>query len=513
MTEIKARLLGGVQEKKKTGAERLKSILEEIKTRGTVTESELAKATEIDKAALKKYIKYLSDNGLITIQRRFFRAAEISAAGGRTMKTPPKQEERPPEPSTEETAAEEPDREEKPPPAPPQKTGENQAPASEPLPEKEPPAEQPPKETESQKTDLEPKSPPIQGGEKVIPATEAELKEVCESLVTDFLGVIRLFGEIQGKSYTAGLLIDKGDIIASSFEHMDTVEILYGDEALRQMQEKFCGTRGDLEIYELSEEDLNESLIKNINYLLTTPIKLSTLKIKIKTTTPPPEERRYMFSNLACMFNRPDPKAKEERMTVLKEMKKRRVEKLSGGLNLVDFARNLVFDPAKAKRFEELRKAMQKTAPEQGREDPRKAARFEELKNQRMLLKGIIPQQGGPMSKEERIEKFKQEHKPIQALPEKLDKIPVKAVKEGKKIETNIDRFYDYVKSNGKLKLNDALSLKLKVSKTQLEAWAMILEEHSLLELRYPTIGEPEVAYNAPEKPVKTDDADGRKKR
>ena len=54
---------------------------------------------------------------------------------------------------------------------------------------------------------------------------------------------------------------------------------------------------------------------------------------------------------------------------------------------------------------------------------------------------------------------------------------------------------------------------RLKVNKTQLEAWAMILEEHSLLELRYPTIGEPEVAYTASDKAAKKDDADGRKKR
>ena len=61
------------------------------------------------------------------------------------------------------------------------------------------------------------------------------------------------------------------------------------------------------------------------------------------------------------------------------------------------------------------------------------------------------------------------------------------------------------------MKINESLASRLKVNKTQIEEWAMILEEHNLLELRYPTIGEPEIVSLHEEKNVKGEESDGKK--
>lgn len=65
--------------------------------------------------------------------------------------------------------------------------------------------------------------------------------------------------------------------------------------------------------------------------------------------------------------------------------------------------------------------------------------------------------------------------------------------KEGGKVKTSIDSLYEEVKKKKSLKLNQALAKKFGVSKTQLESWAIILEEHGLVKLHYPAIGEPEI--------------------
>ena len=43
------------------------------------------------------------------------------------------------------------------------------------------------------------------------------------------------------------------------------------------------------------------------------------------------------------------------------------------------------------------------------------------------------------------------------------------------------------------LKIDNKLARKLGVRRSQIEGWAMILEEHDLVELHYPAIGEPEI--------------------
>lgn len=59
-------------------------------------------------------------------------------------------------------------------------------------------------------------------------------------------------------------------------------------------------------------------------------------------------------------------------------------------------------------------------------------------------------------------------------------------------IETSVDRLVHLVKKEGKVTLARASHI-LNVEEKQLEEWIRVLEEHGILELRYPALGEPEV--------------------
>ncbi|MFH1054741.1 MAG: DUF2226 domain-containing protein [Candidatus Altiarchaeota archaeon] len=548
MTEVKSRLHGGMEEKKKKGAEMLRLILDSVKANGVLSESELAGKVGLDKKSLSKYVEYLKEKELIAVKKRIFGEAEISLTGKASIR--PKQEhpaeekkqEIPPEvqkaistiksweaqrsgtePQPEPPAAPEPEEKVGEPPAEPVKTEPTQpvepAPGIEPkfelakpMPKtkpEEPPAQPPAPVQKVETQEKKPDEPAgVGGGEKVVPETAQELREVVKSLVTDFIGVMRLYGEAQGQSYTAGLLIDKGEIVAVSFEHMDTVELSYGDEAMKEIQSKFMGTKGDLEIYEMSEDDLNASLRDNANYMLSAPVKLSTMNIRIKSRLkeePEAAPKGSLFSKLKGALTTQDTSVKEERKKMMRDL-----EKKEGKINLVEFARSLTIDPLKAKRFEELRKLRQGVGSQRGETEGRKAERLQELKLQQATAAavGIL---GGGNAKEARLEEMRQARaEPIKVEVE--EKIPTQAVQEGHKVETNIDKLYSLVESQGKLRINDALAAKLKVSKTQIEEWAMILEEHGLLELKYPTMGEPEIISAHPSKNVKNEAADGKKK-
>jgi len=65
--------------------------------------------------------------------------------------------------------------------------------------------------------------------------------------------------------------------------------------------------------------------------------------------------------------------------------------------------------------------------------------------------------------------------------------------KDTVRIETAIDRLYQMVQRYKRIRIDDDLARRLGVSRAQIENWALILEEHKLVELRYPAIGEPEI--------------------
>lgn len=73
-------------------------------------------------------------------------------------------------------------------------------------------------------------------------------------------------------------------------------------------------------------------------------------------------------------------------------------------------------------------------------------------------------------------------------------KVKPHAKKSGTKVkevlETDVDKLYELIRDKGILKVNDA-SKKLGIRVEHVERWGRILEEHKLIKLHYPPIGEP----------------------
>lgn len=57
-------------------------------------------------------------------------------------------------------------------------------------------------------------------------------------------------------------------------------------------------------------------------------------------------------------------------------------------------------------------------------------------------------------------------------------------------LETDVDKLYELARDKGIVKINEAAKL-LKIDIDQIEEWGRILEEHKLVRLRYPPVGEP----------------------
>ncbi|MFH1065374.1 MAG: hypothetical protein V1734_02605 [Nanoarchaeota archaeon] len=82
------------------------------------------------------------------------------------------------------------------------------------------------------------------------------------------------------------------------------------------------------------------------------------------------------------------------------------------------------------------------------------------------------------------------EHEPGQeqaGIP--LEKLKLKAIAKAGKYQTDIDRLYRAINSSNMITITRAAAM-FKISKEQAEEWGKILENHGLIELRYPAIGE-----------------------
>ena len=92
------------------------------------------------------------------------------------------------------------------------------------------------------------KSKMVEKGEKIVPSDEESFNEVVESLTTDFIGVMKLWSETDSGTYSVALVVSKGDIVAVTFEHLEDMSVVYGDAAMKMLDEKFAGTKGNLDI-------------------------------------------------------------------------------------------------------------------------------------------------------------------------------------------------------------------------------------------------------------------------
>jgi Mn-dependent DtxR family transcriptional regulator len=69
-------------------------------------------------------------------------------------------------------------------------------------------------------------------------------------------------------------------------------------------------------------------------------------------------------------------------------------------------------------------------------------------------------------------------------------------------ITTPLDKLLDLVMKRGRIRIKDAAK-SFGVSRAQIDEWAKILEEHGLVEIHYPPVGEPELRKKQPVKEKK----------
>ena len=95
-----------------------------------------------------------------------------------------------------------------------------------------------------------------------------------------------------------------------------------------------------------------------------------------------------------------------------------------------------------------------------------------------------------------KIKNRSEKEKKVEIAIEKKD---IKQLPKKSKSDTDIDILYELLKQNKMLTIS-AISKYFKINKELAMEWCKILEEGNLAEIDYPTIGEPRVIINNPEK-------------
>ncbi|MBN2014874.1 MAG: hypothetical protein JW778_06810 [Candidatus Altiarchaeota archaeon] len=300
----------------------------------------------------------------------------------------------------------------------------------------------------------------LPSGKPLTVKSEEEFLEKCRGLTKDFRGVLLLSGDVEGERYSASLIIDKGSIIASTFE-FDGL-IMFREQAINEITGKLKGSKGILNIFEFDDEDMRLIRDTNKSAFLSSPVPLSSLGLKIKLLVEQWVEKQ---------------EGEGARPLKLPELFKTR-----GTFNLLELARS------------------QEKIKETGKKEE-KIGGLEDDKLGDIDLRGIENLLGGggaavDIRKLEELKRIKEERQ--RKIAEKLAAVrkgegSKEKPTEGKRVQTTIDKLYSLVRKYKKLRIDDKLAHTLGVNRAQIEEWAVILEEHDLIELRYPTIGEPEI--------------------
>ncbi len=84
----------------------------------------------------------------------------------------------------------------------------------------------------------------------------------------------------------------------------------------------------------------------------------------------------------------------------------------------------------------------------------------------------------------------KEDMKAEAAVPESGDRGHARKASIKEYMETDVDKLYELARDKGIIKVKDAAKT-LGIDSEQVEEWGRILEEHKLVRLRYPPVGEP----------------------
>jgi len=309
-------------------------------------------------------------------------------------------------------------------------------------------------------------------GEKVSAKSPETFKALCESLAKDFKGVMRLYSKTAGRLYNAAMLLEDGNITGASFEDIDFKRVYHKEDAVSRIRDKLSGTAGDLALYSFSQTDVENVKKTNREVMLKTPVPFSSLEMRIKL-------------NLSGQGGASGPGQSVGGLHV------REIE-VGSGFNLADFARGLHINfKEQGREPPAIEKAEEKPVKELTDKEINEQLATADSKEKRALAIASIKNERLAELKKKRDDENKALMKRISQITDK--KPEESAVSDTVKVETSIDKLYQYIQKYKKVRIDDDLASKLGVKRSQIESWALILEEHSLVELHYPTIGEPEI--------------------
>jgi len=297
-------------------------------------------------------------------------------------------------------------------------------------------------------------------GKHLVPKSSEDFFHVCRKL-GKFTGVMRLLGDIDGSFCRADLLIDNGYVIAASFENITKREIIFKGSALARIRERFIGSRGGLEIYEFSKHELNSTKKGNKEALLSSPIDVKTLGMEIKSVG---------------------------EKTIVKGKGLGILEKLSTGISISELSREEKQEMEKRLREPHVKKELESRGVKADMEGLAMVVKGMQNVDLQALKKKIELKEELRRRRQETDRKIADKFSKIGKREEKKKVTLQKGV-----VKTSIDKLFELIKKYNRLKINDGLARRLNVSRSQIEEWSIILEDHNLVELRYPTLGDPEV--------------------
>ncbi len=107
-----------------------------------------------------------------------------------------------------------------------------------------------------------------------------------------------------------------------------------------------------------------------------------------------------------------------------------------------------------------------------------------------LILIPVVRRKAKKEKKKEEKEKFKEV---------KMEELRKEVTQKQTEYETDFDKLHKMVEKYGRIKIADVAET-FKISKTEAEEWASILEQHNLASIYYPAIGGPEIVRKKKEK-------------
>jgi len=335
--------------------------------------------------------------------------------------------------------------------------------------------------------------------------------QVCRDLEKDFSGAMRLKGVWDEETYLSDLLIDGGLVIAASFKRVSDGCSTSGTQGLTDLRDNLSGSSGKLDLFSYTVDEMTRGIEANSESLLDEDVKLADVGVKIKSKVVKGEKiekkKPGLSGKIKGFFSKMGAKRKKEIQAEMKmgrghgtvyEGDKRGLKaniknaspgRTSGKTPLVSLP-----SEQKLERFKAIKEARAGNKADAGKPDtetthvPSTPTDAKEGPGLKPALEVSRKEERLGELKEKRLKKIAQK---MLSLKEKRE--DGRKITEGMKVETTIDKMYNMVTKKKVVRINDALAKHLGVSKTQVEEWSMILEEHNLVELHYPAIGDPEL--------------------